>query len=210
MTQPVNEPTTQRSIAYGAWRTNQLERRPSPQTAGDPSIYAVVTWLDGADVGPDDHFNPESWDDFYLSEDAAESEVLKAPDSATQFGIILEGAEDPDPNAEAGYWMQQVVAEWSETPITGWVLCTATGSFPAQIYSATDVNDWEPTEMLFEHNFNQAHAAEAHRIVDPTGSDGSFGAEFGAWTGSTAFLAATTMFVVKIEPYMGAGSYVIP
>jgi hypothetical protein len=34
MTQPVNEPTIPRSIAYGAWRTSQLERRPPPLSAG--------------------------------------------------------------------------------------------------------------------------------------------------------------------------------
>jgi hypothetical protein len=34
MTQPIQEPLTQRSIAYGAWRTNQLERRPSPAAEG--------------------------------------------------------------------------------------------------------------------------------------------------------------------------------
>lgn len=38
MTQPVSEPTTGRSIGYGQWRTNQLERRP-PTGGGETSFW---------------------------------------------------------------------------------------------------------------------------------------------------------------------------
>lgn len=44
MTQPVNEPTTARSIGYGRWRTNQLERRPAPTPGNQTEVAHYFGW----------------------------------------------------------------------------------------------------------------------------------------------------------------------
>ena len=48
MTQPIQEPTTQRSISQGKWGENQLFRRPAPPTGDDrPWIRLSKPFVDG-------------------------------------------------------------------------------------------------------------------------------------------------------------------
>ena len=206
MTQPVQEPLTQRSISSLQWGQNQLYRRPDVNAGSDnPSIWAVAAWFDGADV-EDEIFEPATWDDFYLSEEAADTGLLFETGA---FSIGLDGTILPA-NADGGYWMQQVAASWLGTAVTGWVLVTANCALSNTVYSQADINDWQPTEMLFEHSFDQTHAAEAHRPKIPSSNMGTFNAEVGAWTGAPEFLAGLTLMVVKAQPYTGTGTFVTP
>jgi hypothetical protein len=55
MSAPIQEPLTQRSIAYGAWRTNQLERRPPPPVETETG---TVPWARIAKPFDDGTFYP--------------------------------------------------------------------------------------------------------------------------------------------------------
>jgi hypothetical protein len=154
----------------------------------------------------DEIYEPPIWDDFYLSEEAVDSGLLFETGA---FSIGLDGTISPA-DADGGYWLQQVNASWLGTAIPGWVLCTATCALSQTLYSQNDVNDWQPTEMLFEHSFDQTHAATAHRPKTPSSVMGIFAGEMGAWTGQPEFLLAANIYVVRAQPYTGTGSFATP
>lgn len=62
MTQPVQEPATQRSIAAGTWNTNQLYRRPAP-SAGETEIKSFkATYTAGPQTMLPDTSSNVLWD----------------------------------------------------------------------------------------------------------------------------------------------------
>jgi hypothetical protein len=105
VTQPVQEPLTQRSISNLAWRTGQLERRPTPSgEAGIPGFHGYRT-QDITLVSAND--NRINWD-FWIIDDDTIFDVAVFGGDATDVALLVEG-----------WYSVNVWAGFSNDPATG-------------------------------------------------------------------------------------------
>lgn len=213
MTQPIQEPTLQRTDARLTWGQNQLFRRPAPGSgAQGENAYAAMWWPGGADI-VDDSKTPISegntgvcWAEGYIN-DAG----LALTPQPFSFDFCLGEIHF----RSSGIYHAQFIANWADTftpnpSVVGTILeyfgdCALT--YPC--------GDWISTDFMYNNNDWQQYFVHAtgHVIVDQNiAQDSSFrGAVIQKSDGNPKFLSAAALIVTRLGDFTGndGGEYFI-
>lgn len=107
MTQPIQEPSHDRSMQSANWGVRQLFRRPA-QSLATGGTWGIVSWFDGHTINWSapwgDNWIVDGWDEAYVSDQAIFDASITPNPAATELGFdILE--------SDGGLWVIEVAAE---------------------------------------------------------------------------------------------------
>ena len=211
MTQPIQEPLTTRSIAYGQWRTNQLERRPSPMgdTAAVDFPYGYIAWFQGEDIVPNTGTIVGPFDEAFVNPaglaDNGMGDPIIEPDLSGSFLRI----NPPTSTDFIQYcWIVTVTAGWSDTPPASGQIGMENVVGMGGFFGNFDVSSFQDGNTFMNYAANGGMSVTVIRANNDAPSQQAFSIRVLQTTPGNLFLNEAWVEAVGVPAFpVGAGSF---